>query len=506
MSQRLRARDLSFLSEETPTTPMHNATVEIFDPADSGFDYSRLVELIDERISFVPRYRQRIHQVPGHLANPVWRDDPDFDLGYHVRRSALPRPGTIEQLRELVARIISRPLDRNRPLWEVYFVEGLEGGQVAVLSKSHQLLVDGVETVDLGQVLLDTSAEPKELDRGVWRPSRAPTPLGLLGEAVQDSLSHPRTVLSTVRGNAESVVRRGEAVAHRAAVAGAALSNRRPVSESPINGELSQQRRFLTVRTDLADYRRVRRVHGGTVNDVILATITGGLRAWLMTRDESMAGLKLLRAVVPMSVIDDDLEATSLGSQIAAHHVELPIGENSPVVRLHQVSYSFESHKVSGRAVAANRLAGIAGFAPTTFHALGSRVAAAELRKGFHVSVTNVPGPQFPLYAAGARMTASYPVHPLLPGHALAIGVTSYDGGVFYGITSDRDLLPDVDTFGACLTEALEELLETASDGRQRAPRGRKKSAQKAAQKSAQKSGDKAAQKSAQKAPAKGEG
>ena len=174
-----------------------------------------------------------------------------------------------------------------------------------------------------------------------------------------------------------------------------------------------------------------------------------------------------------MSVIDDELEATSLGTQVAPHFVDLPIGEASPVVRLHQVTYSFQAHRETGRAVAANRLAGIAGFAPTTFHALGSRVAAAELHKGFHLSVTNVPGPQFPLYAAGAMMLETYPVHPLLPGHALAIGVTSYDGGVYYGLTADRDLLPDVDTLGECLTEALDELDESTGDARPRAPRGR---------------------------------
>ena len=260
---------------------------------------------------------------------------------------------------------------------------------------------------------------------------------------------------------------------------GAALANRRPVSDSPVTGTLSQQRRFVSVRTDLAVYRRIRRAHGGTVNDVVLATIAGALRGWLLARSESMAGVRQLRAVVPMSVIDDELEATSLGSQIAPHYVDLPIGEASPVVRLAQVSYSFQAHKDTGRAVAANRLAGIAGFAPTTFHALGSRVAAAEARKGFHLSVTNVPGPQFPLYAAGAQMVETYPVHPLLPGHALAIGVTSYDGGVFYGITADRDLLPDVDLLGQCITDALEELDETVRAARRRPARGRKPAAKK---------------------------
>ena len=196
-----------------------------------------------------------------------------------------------------------------------------------------------------------------------------------------------------------------------------------------------------------------------------------------MTRAESLGGLRQVRAVVPVSVHDHELEATSVGSQIAPHFVDLPVGEPSPVVRLHQVSYSFKAHRETGRAVAANRIAGIAGFAPSTFHAIGSRVAAEQLRRGIQLSVTNVPGPQSPLYAAGAVMEQTYPVPPLLPGHALAIGVTSYDGQVFYGVTADRDRVPDADTFAACLSESLDELLDTVGDGRPQVPRGRSRRA-----------------------------
>jgi diacylglycerol O-acyltransferase len=475
MSERLRARDLALLAAESPSTPMHNATVEIFEPGEAGFDYDRLVELIRDRISFVPRYRQRIQTVPGRVANPVWVDDEDFDLGYHVRRSALPRPGNLDQLRELVARIISRPLDRSRPLWEMYFVEGLADGQVALLSKSHQVLVDGVDTVDLGQVLLDVSPTPKVLGGDEWRPESLASTSGLVLDALRESVARPATAVDTVRSRTSSVLRGADATAQRTGRIVNALTGRRPVRESALSGSLSQQRRFVAVRTELADYRAVRKAHGGSVNDVVLATVAGGLRAWLMTRAESMGGLRQIRAVVPISVIDDELEATALGTQIAAHFVDLPIGEPSSVVRLHQVSYSFQAHKDTGRAVAANRLAGIAGFAPTTFHAIASRVAAAELRRGYQLSVTNVPGPQSPLYAAGARMVATYPVHPLMPGHPLAIAVTSYDGAVYYGITADRDLLPDVDLLGTCLLEALDELLDTATGARPRAPRGRRK-------------------------------
>jgi len=482
MTDRLRPRDLSFLAAESAATPMHNATVEIFEPGKAGFGYDDLVALIDERIGFVPRYRQRLQYVPGRLANPVWVDDPDFDLGFHVRRSALPRPGSMEQLRDLVGRIVARPLDRNRPLWEVYVVEGLESGRVAVLSKSHQILVDGVETVDLGQVLLDVSQEPKQLASDDWRPRPLPSSASLVAEALRDTVEDPGTALVTARSNVEAALRsvpRGRLPVLPPLPRLPLVPARRPIPESPVNAELSEQRRFVAVRTQLDAYRKVRRAHGGTVNDVILATVTGALRAWLMTHDESIGGKRSLRAMVPMSVIDDELEATSLGTQIAGHIVSLPIGEPSPVIRLHQVSYAFKAHSETGRAVAANRLAGIAGFAPTTFHALGSRVAFSQVRKGFNLSITNVPGPQFPLYAAGAKMRETYPVQPLLPGHALAIGVTSYDGAVYYGVTADRDALPDVALFGQTLVESLDELVDTATSSRFRAPRGRKKAEKK---------------------------
>ncbi len=477
MSQRLRQRDLAFLVEESASAPRHNATVEVFDPEDSGFDYDRLFSLILDRIAFVPRYRQRIQQIPGRLANPVWVDDEAFDLGYHVRRSALPRPGSPDQLRELVGRIVSRPLDRNRPLWEVYFVEGLAEGQVALLYKTHQALVDGVDTVDLGQVLLDRAGDPTigtySLDE--WYPRRPPSSASLFAAALMETLTEPRVAAESLRGTADTARRSAENAVSEVTRVANALTGRRPERESPLSGRLSQQRRVVTVTTDLADYRRIRDHHGGTVNDVVLAAVTGGLRTWLMTRAESMGGLRKIHAIVPMSVIDRELEATSLGTQVAPHFVDLPIGEASPVVRLHQVSYAFQSHKETGRAVAANRLAGIAGFAPATFHAIGSRVAAFEQRRGFQIAITNVPGPQSPLYAAGARMVGTYPVPPLLPGHALAIGVTSYDGRVFHGITADRDLVPDADTLGQCIREALDELLDTISDSRPRAPRGRRK-------------------------------
>lgn len=474
MSERLRPSDLALLGEETSRTPMHNATLEIFDPGDSGFDYDALIAHIEDRITFVPRYRQHLRRVPGRLANPVWVDDHDFDLGYHVRRSALPRPGNLDQLRELTARIMSRRLDPTRPLWEVYFVEGLEGGRVALLSKSHQVLVDGIATVDLGQVLLDVDPGPRQVVHEDWRPEPEPSVAALVLDAIAENARSPRTLLTTTRGTAEAALRTAGSVAGSLGSLAGALSTRRAAPDSPFNLDPSEQRRVVLVRTALKDYRRVRSVHGGTVNDVILSTLTGAIRAWLMTRGEPVGSGRKIKALVPMSVIDEELEPTSLGSQVVGHRLSLPVGESSPVVRLHQVSYALRAHSDTGRAVAADRIAGVAGFAPTTFHALGSRVAAEE-SQGVNVVITNVPGPQFPMYLAGAEMVETYPVPPLQPGFGVAIGVTSYDGGVYYGITADRDALPDIDVFGQCVRESLDELVDSASDTRPRAPRGRKK-------------------------------
>jgi diacylglycerol O-acyltransferase len=336
------------------------------------------------------------------------------------------------------------------------------------------VLLDGISTVDLGQVLLDVDPGPRQVVQEDWRPRAEPSAAALVVEALAEGVRNPRTMLSAGVGTAEAALRTVGGLTGRLGSVAGALSNRRAAPDSPFNVEPTEQRRVVLVRTALKDYRRVRRVHGGTVNDVILTTLTGATRAWLMTRGEPVGTGRKIKALVPMSVIDEELEPTSLGSQVVGHRLSLPVGESSPVVRLHQVSYALKAHSETGRAVAANRIAGVAGFAPTTFHALGSRVAAEE-SQGVNLVITNVPGPQFPMYLAGAEMVETYPVPPLQPGFGVAIGVTSYDGGVYYGITADRDALPDIDVFGQCVRDALDELVDSASDTRPRAPRGRKK-------------------------------
>lgn len=463
MSDRLTPLDASFIYFEAAETPMHVGSVAVFEEPAGGFDYDRLVALIEDRIAFVPRYRQRIQPVIGRLARPVWVDDADFDLTYHVRRSALPRPGGDEQLRELVARVISRPLDRERPLWEMYLVEGLAGGRFAVLSKTHYAVVDGVTAVDIGQVILDETPEPRETGPDQWQPEPGPSRVDLVVGALTETIKRPGTVFEQVRSGLAGI----EHGAHRildnigglAATARAAVRSAPP---SPLNVDIGSQRRFVTVDASLDDFRNIRSAHGGTVNDVVLATLAGALRVWMLTRGEAVRPDSTIRALVPVSVrATADGEQPAVGNRVASYLVDLPIGEPNPVMRLQRISYAMRAHADTGQAVGARALAELAGFAPPTLHALGARVASDFSRRLFNLIVTNVPGPQVPLYAAGARLLAPYPVVPLAKGQAVSVGVTSYDGRVHYGINADWDAMPDLHVLAQCITDALEELLDT---------------------------------------------
>jgi len=461
MTDRLSPLDVSFLYFEDATTPMHVGGVAVFQAPEEGFDYDALVRLIQDRIPYVPRYRQKIRWVPGHLANPVWVDDPEFDVSYHVRRSALPRPGTDEQLYELVSRLMSRLLDRNRPLWETYLVEGLTGGRFAVITKTHHAMVDGISAVDIGTVILDPTPTPAGPPADRWQPAQEPSWLGLVAGAVTDVVSRPGALVDTVRsGVADARATAGKIVGTAGGILAAVRTAATPVPDTPLNVRISEQRRYATVRTELDDYKRIRKSHGGTVNDVVLAVVAGALRTWLLTRGEAVTSTTALRAMVPVSVRGDD-ESTSLGNRVSSYLVRLPVGEPSPVVRLHQVSYAMRAHKETGQAVGADALVALTGFAPPTLHGLGARVGNSLSRRLFNLVVTNVPGPQFPLYAGGAEMLSAYPVVPLAKGQAVSIGLTSYNGAVFYGLNADRDAMPDVDVLAQCIDDSLAELLET---------------------------------------------
>jgi len=475
VTDRLSALDVSFLYLETPTTPMHVGGVAIFDPpqttgsdgAGEPFDYDALCELVSRRIAAVPRYRQVVRWVPGHLANPVWVDDEDFDISYHVRRSALPRPGSPDQLRELVGRVQSRQLDRNRPLWEIYLVEGLADGHFAIITKTHHAMVDGVSAIDVGALILDTTPTPRDdLRSEAWMPDPSPSGLSLVAGAIVDNLRRPTQVVETLRSSvtdARATVER--AVGTATGVVATVRTSLRPAPSSPLNVPIGEQRRYGMAATDLDDYKLVRKTHGGTVNDVVLATVAGALRTWLLTRGESVTPATTVRAMVPVSVRTGDQAGAprnpELGNRVSAIFVDLPVGEASPLVRLHRVSYAMKAHKESGQSVGADALISLSGFAPPTIHAAAARLGARMTRRLFNVVVTNVPGPQFALYAAGAQMLECYPVVPLAKEQAVTVGLTSYDGGVYFGLNADRDAMPDVDVLALCIEESLAELVET---------------------------------------------
>lgn len=478
MAERMAAADVVFLHRESRTAPQHVGQLAVFAPPSSGFDYDRLVRLLEERISLAPRYRQKVRMVPGHLANPLWIDDPRFDITYHVRRSALPRPGSDTQLLEFCARIQARPLDRSRPLWEMYLVEGLAGGRVAIVTKTHEAMVNERDGVDLAQVILDAAPAPRRTVEPLWMPSAEPSTVDLLRGALGEVVRRPVALTETARAAARDV---RAATARATAVAGGLAtvvhSLLRTSPTSALQVELGEQRRLAIARTDLDDYRRVRAAYGGSVNDVVLAVVSGALRGWLQSRAEPLRRSTAVRALVPVGVAgapgspdgarevgESIVPADNLPGRVRPFLVDLPVGEPDPVLRLAQLRYAMASHQTSGRAVRADRLAALrGGFAPPTLHALGARAANELTRRMFSLVVANVPGPQLPVYAAGARMTEMFPFLPLSPGQAMSIALTSYDGGVFFGINGDRDALPDIATVAQLLEESLADLVALAT-------------------------------------------
>lgn len=468
MSDRLSAADAAFFYLESPTTPQHVGAIAILSAPD-GFDYDRLVRLIEERISLAPRYRQKVRGVPGNLANPVWVDDADFDLTYHVRRSALPRPGTERELLDFAARIQARLLDHDRPLWEMYLVEGLTQGRVAIVTKTHPSMVDGQRNpagaggVDITEVLLDDSPQPRRTVPALWVPGREPSSIGLITQALVDTVRRPAAVLDPVRlsvREARATTSRITAAAGSVGTAARALTrSRRTARQFPLRAAPGMHRRIAVARMSLDTLREVRNRRGGTVHDAILTVMTGALRGWLLERGEDLAPAATVRALVPVG--QDGVEPTpgwNQSSAIAAVLVDLPVGEPHPARRLAQVQYATAADAASSSAVAADRLVGLSGFAPPTLHSLSARAAHRLAGRMYDVAITNVPGPQRPRYAAGARLTEIFPVMPLAEGHAMSVGITSYDGGVYAGIAADRDAVPDVDRLGELVEASLREL------------------------------------------------
>ena len=458
MVERLTRLDASFLYLEEPGTPMHVGGVLILRPPPGGLD--ALSALIEARLPLVPRYRQRVAVVPGHVANPVWVDDPDFDITYHVRRSVLPRPGTEAQLTELVSRVTSRALDREHPLWEAHLVEGLAEGRVAVITKTHPALVDGLGAVDLGQVLLDVEPDAPSPEPVEWRPHRPPTGTELFVQALDEYARRPSSMVDTVRGAVTDV---RATAARLSGVAGGLLrtaqSTLLSAPNSPLNAPVGRQRRVTLARADLADIKRIRRSGGGSVNDVLLTVVTGALREWLLSRGQPVVAGTSVRALVPVSVQDIDAPG---GNRVSSFLVDLPVGEPNPRVRLTRLSFAMGGIAQHGQSVGADSLIALTGFAPPTLHALGARAARGLSRRLFNLVVTNVPGPQVPLYAAGGQMLEVFPVVPLARGQGLSIGMTSYDGRVYFGLNADLDSVGDVHVLADLIEQEVAELVEAA--------------------------------------------
>jgi len=463
-AQKLTPLDASFLHLETPNTHMHIGGVAVFEPSPLGSGeklFQAICGAIEPRLDLMPRYRQKLAFVPLSLDTPVWVDAGDFDISNHVLHAALPAPGGDAQLADLVGRIFSRQLDRRRPLWELYIVEGLEGGRWALMTKTHHAMVDGISNLELATILLDIDATPKPFDSSAL-PKRVtggpgPSSLDLLVSSLRTRVSRPVRMVSAARAVAERPRRLAAAIRDTAEGLVAMV----PAMRAPrgaLNGRTGPSRIYTFSRFPLADFRAVKSELGGTINDVVLAAVTGGVRRFLMSRGVDL-GEQSITALCPVSIRDES-ERTALGNRLAMLLVKLPIDEPDPARRMEKVRSTVDRLKARKQAVGADFLLNLAGFAPATLHAMVSRASLRQI--GFNLVVTNVPGPQFPLYCQGARLVEAFPVAFLYDGQHVAIAIFSYDGQLNVGYLADRHAMPDVDVLAAGVEEGLVELVAAA--------------------------------------------
>lgn len=469
MVTRLSASDAAFYHLENTSTPMHVGSLAILRKPKGGLSYETLLATVEQRLPQIPHYRQKVREVTLGLARPVWIDDRDFDITYHIRRSALPSPGSDAQLHELVARLGSRPLDKTRPLWEMYLVEGLTRNRIAIYTKSHQALVNGMSALEIGHVVADRTRKPPPFGEDIWIPGREPGTASLVLGAVGDWIARPGQQFGAVQSAVTGVVTNsGQLVeaGHRIADVARTVA-RGTAPSSPLNTTVSRSRRFTVASGQLEDYRRVRARYDCDVNDVVLAVIAGALRNWLLSRGEPVTPTSTVRAMAPTSVYPT-LDMDGAGgpgqpiSEVAPFLVDLPVGEGNAVVRLSQIAHATESHSTAASLVDARTIVTLSGFAPPTLHAMGTRVATSFSARLFNLLITNVPGAQSQMYIAGTKLLETYAVPPLLQNQVLAIGVTSYCGMLYFGINADREAMSDVAVLPVLLRESLEELLEAA--------------------------------------------
>jgi diacylglycerol O-acyltransferase / wax synthase len=451
--ERLTVLDEMFLHLENANTHMHVGGAAIFEGPPPAYD--AILEDFERRLQLVPRFRQKLRTIPFGLGRPVWVDDPRFNLEYHVRNTALPAPGGEAEFKRLTARIMSQRLDRSKPLWEIWFAEGLSDGRYALISKTHHCLVDGISGADIMSVILDLTPEGQEIEYEPFRPPPEPSSDQLLLDAVKERLTSPGEAVRSMQSSLMNphqvpgrIVQGARAIGE---FVGGSLVDMAP--ESTLNQPVGPHRRFETILVNLDDIKAIKNHLGGTVNDVVLAVATGGLRQLLQARGEHLGEL---RAMVPVSV-RADVDRGTLGNQVATMWAPLPVYESDPVRRLEVVSESMKGLKASGQAVGAQLLTSLGEYAPPTIIAQAARLVARQ--RAFNLVVTNVPGPQFPLYSMGRKMLEVYPVVPLSGNTTLGIALLSYNGTIGFGLLGDYDDAPDLGLLAEGIEKSIQELL-----------------------------------------------
>jgi len=461
MHDRLSGLDSSFLHLERDGTHMHVASTTLFEGPPPP--YVKFRDHIGSRLHLVPRFRQKLRFVPFGQGRPVWVDDPHLNLAYHVRHTALPEPGSEQQLRNLAARIFSQQLDRSKPLWELWLIEGLTGGRFAIVGKTHHCLVDGVSGVDITTVLFDAEKDPPTApDPPPWIPEPEPSDSEVFAEALLERAVDPREITRGARhflARPRRALRRaGEAAVAAGAFAWAGIA----APPSPFNFEVGPHRRFAWVRAALSDLKQVKNELGGTVNDVVLAAVAGALGRHMRARGHATVGLEL-RAMVPVSVRTEDQKG-ALGNRVSTMMAPLPVWCEDPVRRMELVRESMGDLKSSKQAMGATLLTQLADFAPPTIAGQAARLQSRQ--RFFNLVVTNIPGPQFPLFLLGRRMERVFPMVPLAKNQGVCIGVMSYDGQVNFGLIGDYDGMKDLDDLAKDLQASIEELIDAAGGRR----------------------------------------
>jgi diacylglycerol O-acyltransferase / wax synthase len=466
---RLSGLDASFLALEQGGAHMHVGSVLLLDgPAPS---YEELVAAIDSRLHLVPRYRQKLAFPPLGQGRPVWVDDPHFNAGYHVRHTALPKPAGREELERLAGRMFSQSLDRSKPLWEIWLVESVGADGFALVCKTHHALVDGIAGVDIMAVLLDLDPEgsARREPAPPWCPSPEPSPAALLAATVSGYASAPADIARAAAGVITS-----PRLAFRTvkAVAGMAVAGVTGAPPSPLNTRIGPHRRFTWVEADLVRFKAIKSALGGTVNDVVLSVVTGALRSLMLRRGHDPEGVTL-KAMVPVSVRTAD-ERGTLGNRVSAVYAPLPLGIADPVERFQAIHEAMGDLKSSSQAIGAEMLTQLAGFAAPTILDQAARLQA--MQRLYNLTVTNVPGPQLPLYLLGRRLRAFYPMVPITLNTALGVAILSYDGHLDFGLLGDYDAMPDLHDLADDLRATIDELSVAAgvpADGHRRSGRAR---------------------------------